>query len=159
MKGFLQKFTGKLTAVLIFAVAAAYIISQSCQLTLIRGESMSPTYHDFQFVLVNRKSSNYQRGDVVLFYCEGLDTVLIKRIIAYPGDTAQIRNGFLYVNNSSEGPFEGIHIDFSGTLMTPVSLGEEQYLVLGDNLDQSRDSRYEEVGIITEESIRGKLMW
>ena len=93
---------------------------------------------------------------MVAFSCEGLSTILVKRIVACPGDTAVIRNGTLFVNESiSEVYPEKQRFRSSGTLTDEIHLNEGQYLVLGDNTDESIDSRYPEVGIIAREDILG----
>lgn len=141
-------------------IAAAWFVSANWyQVSLIRGNSMSPAYHNMQFVLIDRHSRRYTYGDVVAFRCEGLDAVLTKRIAACPGDRVIVKDGTLYVNDavsrifSQEGAFA-----YGGIAGDKVCLGENQYFMIGDNLEESKDSRYEEVGVVDGEAILGKII-
>lgn len=141
-------------------MAAAYFVSANWyQVSLVRGHSMSPAYHDMQFVLIDRHSGLYTYGDVVAFQCDKLDAVLVKRIVACPGDQVIIADGTLYVNDavSRVFPRDGI-FSYSGLADSTVYLGGDQYFVIGDNLEESRDSRYEEVGMVNGKNILGKII-
>ena len=111
-----------------------------------------------QLVVLDRHNRVFQKGDVIAFYCDNLSSVLVKRMVAGPGDTAQIVDGTLIINGqvSQVYPDVGI-IPNPGILAELVKLGPEQYLVLGDNLSESKDSRYPEVGIVSAEKIFGKV--
>lgn len=128
---------------------AWYISTNWYQMMLIQGSSMAPTYEHLQLVVLNKHDQDFQRGDVAAFWCEGLSCVLVKRIAAIPGDTALIREGTLYVNDcvSSVYPDPGLFAH-AGMLEEQVVLGPGQYLLLGDNTAESRDSRYPEVGLV-----------
>lgn len=141
------------------AVVACFVSANWYQLSLIHGDSMSPAYHDMQFVLIDRHSGLYTYGDVVAFECEKLDAVLVKRIVACPGDRVIITDGTLYVNDavSQVFPQDGIFA-YSGLADSTIYLGDDQYFVIGDNLEESRDSRYEEVGMVKGKDILGKTI-
>ena len=64
---------------------------------------MLPTYHNMQLVLVDKHSNEFHYNDVIVFTNEKLNATLIKRIIAIPGDTVQIIDGTVYVNNMPSG--------------------------------------------------------
>lgn len=137
----------------------AWYISQNWyQLMLIQGKSMEPTYRHMQLIVLNRHNRAFAPGDVIAFRCEGLSAVLIKRVVAGPSDTAQIVDGTLLINNQISQIYpDGGSISYSGILADPVTLEAGQYLVLGDNLSESKDSRYLEVGIVSEADIFGKV--
>lgn len=61
-----------------------YVSSNWYQLLLIHGDSMNPTYHNMQFVMIDKYSGGYTYGDVIAFQCDNLDSVLVKRIVACP---------------------------------------------------------------------------
>lgn len=126
------------------------------QLMLIQGESMAPTYHSGQLVIVDRTAREYRTGDVILFRCSVLNASLVKRIAACPGDTVIITDGQLYVNGIPAPGYE--HMDYSGIAAEELTLDSESYFVLGDNLAESKDSRYEEIGIINIKEITGKVV-
>lgn len=65
------------------------------QFTLIQGDSMLPTYHNWQLVLIDKHTTSFDYGDVIVFANNNLNTTLVKRIVALPGDTVQIINGIV----------------------------------------------------------------
>ena len=77
---------------------AFYVSVNWYQVLLIHGESMSPTYQDMQIVILEKHLERYTYGDVIAFQCENLDSILVKRIVACPGDDVVIKSGHLYVN-------------------------------------------------------------
>ena len=109
-----------------------------------------------------------QHGDVIVFrYPEDEDKDFIKRVVGIPGDTVEIRNKVVYVNGEilKDGEFTqridpGIIPGMSGGTPTPrdnfgpVTIPEGSYFVMGDNRDQSLDSRF--WGYVSREKIRGK---
>lgn len=118
---------------------------------------MEPAYSHMQLVVLNRHDRVFTQGDVIAFRCDGLSSVLVKRIIAGPSDTAQITDGALLINGQVSRVYPAGSIAYPGILAEPVTLDQGQYLVLGDNLPESKDSRYKEVGIVSEASIFGKI--
>ena len=117
---------------------------------------MEPSFHHFQFVFLNKYEKTYEKGRVVAFSCEGLDEILVKRVAACPGDRAVISEGTLFVNGvvSEVFPQKGFFSE-EGLLKEEILLGKGQYLVLGDNAEESVDSRFSEVGVVQEEDILG----
>lgn len=154
-----RKCSGK--SLLLWAIiplVAWYVSQHWYQLMLIQGNSMEPAYHHLQIVLLDKHSDRYVPGDVVAFFSETLDCILVKRIAAGPGDTAVVRDGSLLVNEdvSSVYPHTGSVLN-PGALAEEIKLESRQYLVLGDNLEESIDSRYPQVGLVSEENILGKV--
>lgn len=144
-----------------FALAflAWYISNNWYQLAMIQGNSMNPTYKNGAIILLDKRTDEFSIGDIVAFYNEGLDLVLIKRIVGLPGDTIQVVDGFLYVNEElSNYQRQEDKIDYAGTLESPVLLKNNEYFVLGDNYVESKDSRYEEIGCVLKEQIIGKAL-
>lgn len=138
---------------------ALYISTYWYQLVLIRGDSMLPAYHNMQMVLIDRHSRDYTYGDVIAFWCNDLDTVLIKRIAACPGDEVLIRDGTLYVNGDISIVFSGEYcFEYAGIADAPVPLAVGQYFVIGDNIEKSKDSRYPAVGCVSADSVKGKVI-
>lgn len=141
---------------LVIAAAAWMCSTYLVQFALIQGDSMAPAYRSWEPALILRCVREYSRGDVVAFHCEGLHCDLVKRIAALPGDTVEIRENQLYVNGKIS-PWVTKTVRDPGTVQGRLVLQDGEYFVLGDNLDRSRDSRFPEVGIVTEEQILGKL--
>ena len=82
-----------------------------------------------------------QRGDVVIVRCQEKHIFLIKRLIAQPGDTLEIRSNQVYVNGVQlNEPY--LYDNMITEDVAPFTLGEDMYYVLGDNRNVSADSRY-----------------
>ena len=140
-------------------LAAAWISQSWYQVMLIQGRSMEPNYHNLQLVLLEKHGLRVvAQDDVIAFRCSGLSAILVKRVVAVPGQTAVIRDGKLLVDGEAFRRYENETFRFSGLLSSPVSLKEGEYIVIGDNLDESRDSRYEEVGIVSADSFIGRVV-
>ena len=120
---------------------------------------MSPSLHDKQLVILQRHNLKFTYGDIVAFQCKGLSSVLVKRIAACPGDTVVIENGTLFVNGEVSIIYSDKSIfEYSVTLSNAVKLDKGQYIVIGDNIAESKDSRYQKVGYISEDDILGKII-
>jgi len=146
-----------LTALVVFGIAW-YISAYRYQLMLIRGESMLPAYHDLQIVLLQKRNDDYRAGDVIAFYSEGVSSVVVKRIVGLPGDSVRIEAGVLYVNGAVCERYRDVYFSEAGSLAETVTLRADQYIVIGDNIERSRDSRFEEIGIVERENILGKVL-
>ena len=141
------------------AVGIAFVCSRYFyQLMLIQGDSMSPTYHHLQMVVLDKRDRAFAAGDVVAFECRGLSATLVKRVAAVPGDTVVIDDGVLMVNGAPSPVYGESEFAFAGLMESPVALGEDEYVVIGDNIAQSKDSRYAEVGVVRADDIVGKLI-
>jgi len=111
---------------------------------VVDGGSMEPTLHTGQRVLVSplafRILGQVERGQIVVFDALGQTEDYIKRIVGLPGDTVAIRHGQVIVNGS---PVAEPYLAASATGdSAPVTLGPDEYYVLGDNRPDSADSRY-----------------
>lgn len=144
-------------SVLITVVACALISAFVCQLAVVSGDSMKPTYHNFEFVLVNKTDKTYKSGDVVAVKLSNGRTI-IKRIAGLPDDELQITDGRLYINSEPSASYKDVSFDYAGIASEKIKLSDNEYFVIGDNVNQSRDSRYEDVGIIEYDSIIGKVI-
>ena len=95
----------------------------------------------------------------IAFQCAGLGTVLVKRIVAYFGDTVQIKDGVLFVNRTRSSIYgQDAVFEDAGITEEEIVLEEGKYFVIGDNVTMSKDSRYEEVGVVKEKDIIGKVI-
>lgn len=120
---------------------------------------MLPSYHNMQLVVIDKHSAAFDYDDVIVFTNDDLEATLIKRIIAVPGDTIQIINGIVYVNNMPSPLLpQDQPLSYSGIASSPLHLSSDEYFVLGDNLEESKDSRYPEIGCITQDIILGKVL-
>ena len=140
-------------------VITAFLISMFCfQLMLVHGDSMSPALKNMHLALIDKRSENYRAGDIIVFRCDGLKSMLVKRVAGCPGDSVRIQDGKLYVNGSESPLYKNAVIEYPGLLASETVLGDDEFAVLGDNLAESRDSRNEEIGIIHRQDITGKVI-
>lgn len=143
---------------IIFAVAVAFIVSYVFfSQTLQQGFSMAPYINDGNVVIVNRLYKNALplfKNDVIVFNNNG--QVSIKRIYGLPGETITISNGNFYINDIKIEN-DNLKNSLSSNIDQNVKLGEDEYYVLGDNLDSSKDSRFADVGNIKRSDIVGKV--
>lgn len=119
---------------------------------------MSPAYHNLQLVLLDKQDKAYQIGDVVAFPCEGLSSILAKLVAAAEGDSVVIEDATLYVNGQISPLYGKGRFKYAGILIKEQQLEKGEFVVLGDNIELSMDSRYEEVGIISADVIIGKVI-
>lgn len=140
---------------LIIIFLSFYVSKNYYQLAIIQGKSMEPTYHSFQIVLLNVQEREYVTGDVIAFWGKTTNCTLIKRIAACPGDTVQICKGTFYCNGKKSRQYETNHFDYAGTASKPIKLGQDEYFVIGDNIEESKDSRYSLVGNVHKSEIQG----
>lgn len=155
-----MKLNGYKKKVLLLAalfLVALYVSKYWYQFMLIQGESMEPSYHNGQLVLLDKNMDELTRGDVIAFYCEAMDSILVKRIVAVPEDVVLISNGVLYINGEVVKE-ETQAISYAGRAESEITLSEKEYFVLGDNYEKSKDSRYEKIGNIQYTNIIGKVI-
>ena len=144
-------------------VAALLIVKFVGQRTQVDGSSMNPTLYDKENLILDKISYHFrdpERFDIIVFPFEedGEETHFIKRIIGLPGETVQIIDGYVYINGELlESDIYGKEVmEYAGRAQEPITLGDDEYFVLGDNRNNSRDSRFEEVGNIKRGDITGR---
>ena len=137
------------------------IITFVGQRTRVDGRSMMNTLHDGDNLIVEKLSyrfSDPKRFDIIVFPPTGKKEYYIKRIIGLPGETVQIdENGNIYINGELlEENYGAETIQNPGRAAKPITLGDDEYFVMGDNRNNSKDSRSEEVGIVKRAQIIGR---
>lgn len=155
------KEIGLYVALVLFCI---YIIpTYVVQRTLVEGESMENSLYNGENVLVDKVSYHFQepkRFEIIVFYPNGKGNgkYFVKRIIGMPGETVEIVDGDIYIDGDklSEGYGKNA-ITRSGLASSPITLGEDEYFVLGDNRLISKDSRYSSVGPVKREDIEGRV--
>ena len=156
----------------IAAGIAFIIVTFIARPTIVKQSSMENTFMENDYVFLSKLAysgdKTPQRGDVVVFKSDlineedGDSKLLIKRVIGLPGDTIQIKNDQLILNG------EAYHEEYIKDGITPpgnspadgeiFTVPENEYYCMGDNRVVSLDSRYSDVGTITEEEIVGKAV-
>ena len=130
--------------------------------TSVVGQSMAETLKGGDEILVNRflyKVTNPKPNDIIVFLPNGNEKshYYVKRVVAVPGDTVLIQNGALYVNGALfEEEIEVASMEDAGLAVEETTLGADEFFVLGDNRNNSEDSRYANIGNIKKEHIIGK---
>ena len=149
-------------------IALVIVLSFLCvtfvgQRTKVIGQSMYPTLNNGDQLIVDKISYRFnepERFDVVVFpYRYETNKRFIKRIIGLPGETVQIIDGEVYINDEKlKDPFgEAVGVmNEAGIAADPLTLGEDEYFCLGDNRNNSKDSRFSDVGPINREELIGR---
>ncbi|MDE6969423.1 MAG: signal peptidase I [Eubacterium sp.] len=151
---------------LLIILGCTYLcVNYVLQRTQIEGSSMQTTLSDGDQVLVDKLTYRFQqpkRYDVIAFpYRYEQDTFYVKRIIGLPGEKIRIdAQGTIFINEEAlEEDYGTETITQPGYAFTPKILDEDEYFVLGDNRNDSVDSRYASVGYVRREEIIGKVFF
>ncbi len=158
----LKDFLGFSINLVFILILALVIVTFICQRTVVDGHSMEDSLFHGDSIIVNKltyKFNEPQRFDVIVFpYRYENKTLLIKRIIGLPGETVYIDpDGNIFIDDVLLEENYGLErIKRPGIASVPITLGEDEYFVLGDNRNNSMDSRYESVGNVKFEDITGK---
>lgn len=155
-----EAFSWILYIIFIFALTW-FITTFVGQRTRVEGKSMENTLFDGDNLIVDKISYRFkdpERFDIIIFpYRYEKNVYYIKRIIGMPGETIQIKDGFVYVNGEKlEENFGKERMEESGIAADPIVLGSDEYFVLGDNRNHSKDSRSEQVGVLHKKELAGK---
>ena len=137
------------------------VIKYVGQRTVVIGDSMETTLQDGDNLITDKLTYHFvepKRFDIVVFpFKENKNQLLIKRIIGMPGETVQIIEGKVYINGYELNENYGnAIIESAGLASEPITLGEDEYFVLGDNRNNSQDSRFESVGNIKRSDLIGR---
>lgn len=125
----------------------------------VDGDSMMPTLIDGEHMVVEKLSywtRGPARGEIVICFYPGYTESCVKRVIGLPGDTVVVRNGRIYVNGEALDESSYWTGDIIGE-MEPVTVGEKEVFVVGDNRNSSKDSRTASVGCIPYNKIVGRV--
>lgn len=148
--------------ILIVLILTLLIVKYVGQRTVVNGQSMEPTLHNNDNLIVDKISYRFkdpERFDIIVFppvYNE--DTYYIKRIIGMPGETIRIdEQGNIYINGEIlEENYGTETILDPGIAYEEILIGEEEYFVMGDNRNHSSDSRTVAVGMVPRKTIVGR---
>ena len=159
--GIIREILGWIFYIIVILVLSYVIITYVGQRTSVSGSSMETTLSDGDQLLVDKLSYRFQdpkRFDIIVFpYKYEENTYFIKRIIGLPGETVQIVDGTIYINGEVLGESYGREVmKYSGLAADPITLGVDEFFVLGDYRNVSTDSRDPSVGKIKRNQIIGR---
>lgn len=162
MKKFLKEAVQSSLVLLIALAVSLFIVTFIGQRTVVDGESMEDTLYHGDNLIVDKISYRFgepERFDVIVFPAHYDSSIyLVKRVIALPGETIYIdEEGNIYINDELlEEDFGKEVILSAGKASEPITLGEDEYFVMGDNRNNSLDSRDYMVGNIKKDEIMGR---
>ena len=138
--------------------------------TVINGDSMRPSLSDGDIIIIDKityRMEEIERYDIVAFkYKYDYSQMYIKRVIGMPGETIYMKDNKIFILNENTGEYEQLK-EYYGLYKgenkypdcEPMTLGEDEYFVLGDNRNDSEDSRSSVIGAVKRNLIIGKAFF
>lgn len=158
-RGITRTIISLLICVVIAVGVATLITKFIANHTTVEGESMEPCLTDGDELIVEKLSymtGEPQRNDIIVFQYDK-DTKYIKRVIGLPGESIKIEEGKIYINGRAMfDKYGNAKMEDGGIAEKTIKLGKDEYFVLGDNRNSSKDSRSKSVGVIKSSRILGR---
>ena len=145
---FIKELIPYLVIILVVVTIRTFIVTP----IVVQGESMVPTLDGGEVMVLKKYDTNYDRFDIVVVNKSVEGDNLIKRVIGLPGETIRYRNNALYINDKV---IEDIYAYGDTGNFQEITLGEDEYFLMGDNRAISLDSRA--LGIIKKQEIEGTV--
>lgn len=151
---------------ILIAVVVAVIILQFIKPTFVKETSMLPTLQEYNFLFLSKQSYRFgepERGDIIVFHTSlktqnGDEKMLIKRIIGLPGDTVTIEEGKVIINGEVlNEPY--LMEQYTSGSVKDLEVPDDSLFVMGDNRQNSIDSRDDHVGFIKIKDVYGKAVF
>ena len=157
----IRRITSWIVDIILVIVLAFFLTWAFGTRVTMEGNSMSPLLSGGDGLMINRLKSRLirpDRFDIAAYTLPDDDSVYLKLILGLPGETLQIKDGRVYVNNRLlEDERLSFTIPNAGAAEEPILLGEDEYFVIGRSPDASRDSRFEDVGNVRRGQIQGTV--
>lgn len=140
----------------VFVLVTLFLSACSVQPVRVEGTAMKPTFNDGDRIFIDKNPGELKRGEFVTFlYPKDRAKWYFKRIVGLPGETIEIREGKVFINGEIlDEPYLDEAFNQLKTAFPPRRIDEYHYFVMGDNRDNSSDSRY--WGTVDEKLITGK---
>lgn len=150
--------------VIVVILAVILVPRYIVQRTVVDGESMMNTLNNGDNLIVEKisyKFSDPDRFDIVVFYPFGKKAkeYYIKRVIGLPGEHVCIKDSTIYIDGEVlEENYGKDLVRYAGIAENGITLGEDEYFLMGDNRLESFDSRYPEIGPVSKDKIAGRAV-
>lgn len=155
----------KLSLYMLFIIIAVFFITKFILIkTVVTGSSMAPSLKDGEVLLTECVSYRFrepERFDIAVFPNRyNSHELIVKRIIGLPGESVSISDGRIFINGTELADKYGSgYTQCTADMKSARVLAKNEYFVLGDNREDSIDSRYDEVGAVRREFITGKVFF
>ena len=151
---------------ILIAVIIAFVILQFIKPTFVRETSMMPTLQEYNFLFLSKQAYRFgepKHHDIIVFHTSlktqtGDEKMLIKRVIGLPGDTIAIEDGKVYINGKEQDQSYTREGYTSGSVKD-LTVPEGRLFVMGDNRQNSIDSRDPNVGFVKISDVYGKAVF
>lgn len=161
--GFIRGIFDTGVFILVVLLIALFMSRYVVERVRVHNHSMEHTLEEGDNVIVDKLSYRFReprRYEIIVFKQKGYGEDLIKRVIGLPYETVQIIDGDFYIDGEKiEDVRNTDRPEYAGLAEVPLQLEEGEYFVVGDNREESIDSRYEEIGTVTSTRITGRMLF
>ena len=157
MKNNISKYFSKIIFFILTIFCIILLSISPITVGLISGQSMYPTFKNNTIYLGTSKIQSINRDDIIVAYSDKLKECVIKRVIGLPGEKLTIKNNKIYINDLYIEDEDGNNLIKDNSINYPIILGKDEYFVLGDNRNNSIDSR--SIGAIKKDNIKAKIIY
>lgn len=138
--------------IILIGCVILFINGYIIQVCVVHGKSMEPTLKNGNIILIKKFNLEIEYNDIIVI--KKTNKILIKRVVGLPNDTIKI-DKYLYVNGEKRN---NLYINNRGDMKNEIKLKSNEFFVLGDNIEHSIDSRFNEIGVIHKDEIIGKMI-
>ena len=161
-KPFIDELLDWLKSFALVFVVIVLIFTFVAKTAIVNGGSINNTLFDKDFLLLWSLLYTPQQGDIIAANCEGLNEVIVKRVIAVGGQEVNIdfNTGTVYVDGEvlDEPYIKNLTLNDELAFNYPITVDEGYYFCMGDNRQNSKDSRHPDVGLVSRDDILGKAI-